>query len=807
MNKLLLDAANLVNRGSTNLSELTLADIGDADALRAAASSLRDSGHGHLVTYSPKVFVPLTHLCRDVCHYCTFAQTPAQAAAAFLSPEQVLAIARAGARKGCHEVLFTLGDKPELRYPAAREALDKLGHGTTIDYLEAMCRLVLEQTGLLPHVNPGIVTGGQLDRLRAVSVSQGLMLESTSPRLCEKGQPHHGSPDKDPAARLEVLELAGERRIPFTTGILIGIGETREERLEALRAIRDIHDRHGHIQEVIIQAFQPKPGTKMVNHAPPGFDDLMWTVAAARLLLGPEMNIQAPPNLSAGTYPDLISAGINDWGGISPVTPDFVNPEAPWPEIGRLREGTESKGKILAPRLALYPEYVRDLGKWTDAALRPHVLKRLDAAGLARDGVWITGQPGIGDAEQAVLRRPAPQGVGGIDAILGKPMAGNALQEEDIVRLFQARDGEAGAVMDAADRLRAETVGQDVTYVVNRNINYTNVCGYGCRFCAFSKGRGSDSLRGRPYDLTLEEIVRRSVEARQRGATEVCLQGGIHPDYTGKTYLAILNAIKEAVPEIHVHAFSPLEIFTGAASLGVPLRRFLETLRDAGLGSLPGTAAEILDDKVRQVICPDKLTSAEWLTVMETAHEVGLRTTATIMFGHVDSYRDWARHLLTLRALQEKTGGFTEFVALPFIAREAPFFKQGRARRGPTLREALLMHAAARLVLHPLIPNIQVSWPKMGPQAVALALRAGVNDLGGTLMNESISRAAGSEFGQEMPGTEMARVAAGAGRVVRQRTTLYGEVAEKDRIGDRELPPLQPSIEIAAGKVSNIVVN
>ena len=807
MNKLLRKTENPTDRDTAGHSGLLEANLENSHALLAAASSLRDSGHGNLVTYSPKVFVPLTHLCRDVCHYCTFAQTPGKLDDAYLSPEQVLGIARAGAAKGCHEVLFTLGDKPELRYAAARKALDKLGYTTTIDYLEAMCRLVLDETGLLPHVNPGIVTGEQLDRLRAVSVSQGLMLESVSERLCEKGQPHYGSPDKRPAERLKVLELAGERRIPFTTGILIGIGETREERLEALRAIRDIHDRHGHIQEIIIQAFQPKPGTRMVDHEPPGFDDLMWTIAAARLLLGPDMNIQAPPNLSSKTYPDLISAGINDWGGVSPVTPDYVNPEAPWPDIESLRESTGSKGKILAPRLALYPEYISDLEKWTDPALRPHVLKRIDAGGLARDGIWITGQPGIGKAEQAVLRRTAPKASGGIDAILERSMAGDALDEENIVRLFQARDGEAGAVMRAADQLRAEMAGEEVTFVVTRNINYTNVCTYRCGFCAFSKGRGAESLRGKPYDLTLEEIVRRTVEARERGATEVCLQGGIHPDYTGKTYLAILKAIKDAVPDMHVHAFSPLEIFSGAASLGLPVRQFLETLRDAGLGSLPGTAAEILVDDVRQVICPDKLNTAEWLMVMEAAHGVGLKTTATIMFGHVDSYRDWARHLLTLRALQEKTGGFTEFVPLPFVAREAPLFKLGRARRGPTLREALLMHAVARLALHPLIPNIQVSWTKMGPQAVEMALRAGVNDLGGTLMNESISRAAGSEFGQELPAPEMARFAARVGRPIRQRTTLYGEVAENDRSGNRNFPPLQPSIDIPAGKYSNIVVD
>ena len=788
-------------------SELLSADIADLHALLFTAASLRDLTLGRLVTYSPKVFVPLTHLCRDVCHYCTFAQTPGKHGAAYLSPRQVLGIARAGVEAGCHEALFTLGDKPELRYPAAREALEEMGHDTTIDYLVAMCRLVVEETGLLPHVNPGVVTGEELDRLRTVSVSQGLMLESVSPKLCQKGGPHHGSPDKVPAQRLRVLELAGERRIPYTTGILIGIGETRQERLEALEAIADLHRLYGHIQEVIVQAFRPKPDTLMRDHPAPDFDDLMWTIAAARLILGPEMNIQAPPNLSSRTYPRLISAGVNDWGGVSPLTPDFVNPEAPWPEIERLRQGTREYGKILAARLPLYPEYVADMERWVDPALHRYVRRLCDAEGLARDGHWVTGRPGISQAEQDVLSRSPPTHAGGIGTIVARAMSGGTVDEADIVRLFQARDGEATAVLAAADQLRAETVGEDVTYVINRNINYTNVCAYSCRFCAFSKGRGTQSLRGKAYDLTLEEIVRRVIEARDRGATEVCLQGGIHPDYTGKTYLAILKAIKVAVPGMHVHAFSPLEIFTGAKSLGMPVGDFLSQLRDAGLGSLPGTAAEILVDDIRRIICPDKLTTDEWLMVIEAAHNIGLKTTATIMFGHVDSYSDWARHLLTIRALQEKTGGFTELVPLPFVASEAPMYRLGQARQGPTYREAILMHAVGRLVLHPLIPNVQVSWPKMGPEGVTLALRAGVNDLGGVLMNESISRAAGSKHGQEMSVAEMERAAASIGRPIRQRTTLYGEVPEDDANRCLSKVSLRPPIDTPAGKRSNIIVD
>lgn len=789
------EGTGLLSAGGVNL-----------DVLLASAVGLRDSVHKCLITYSPKVFIPLTQLCRDVCHYCTFAQTPRKLEAAYLSPAQVLGIARAGAQAGCREALFTLGDKPELRHAAARKALEEMGYGTTIDYLEAMCRLVLKETGLLPHVNPGVVTGGELDRLRAVSVSQGLMLESLSPRLGEKDGPHHGSPDKAPAERLRVLELAGKRRIPYTTGLLIGIGETREERLDALEAIADLQRRHGHIQEVIIQNFQPKPGTRMADHPAPGFDDLMWTIAAARLILGPEMNIQAPPNLTSEIYPGLINAGINDWGGVSPVTPDFVNPEAPWPEIDRLREETTRHGKVLAPRLPLYPEYVADLERWVDPALHRYVLRLADGEGLARDGVWVSGRPGVSRAEQDALQRPAAIRASGVSAVIDRTISDGALDEADIVRLFKARDGEAVAVLKAADQLRAETVGEDVTFVVNRNINYTNVCAHACRFCAFSKGRGAENMRGKPYDLTLEEIVRRTVEARERGATEVCLQGGIHPDYTGKTYLAILKAIKNAVPDMHVHAFSPLEVFTGAKSLNVPIKDFLADLRDAGLGSLPGTAAEILTDDIRRIICPDKLTTKEWLTIIETAHTVGLKTTATIMFGHVESYGDWARHLLAIRRLQEKTGGFTELVPLPFVAMEAPMYKHGKARQGPTLREALLIHAVGRLVLHPLIPNIQVSWPKMGPEGVALALRAGVNDLGGVLMNESISRAAGAEYGQEMSVAEIKQAAARVGRPTRQRTTLYGEVAPATRRNYAPAQPLWPVINTPAGKRSNIIV-
>jgi FO synthase len=748
---------------------LALADCNDLGGMMRAAAALRDRGHGARISYSRKVFIPLTRLCRDVCHYCTFARPPRRGEKAYLGADEVLAIARAGARAGCKEALFTLGDKPELRYRAARDELAALGHATTLDYLAAMAELVWRETGLLPHLNPGVMTPDDLARLRAVSVSQGIMLESAAERLGRRGGPHFGSPDKLPAARLATIEAAGAAAVPFTSGILIGIGETRRERVEALLALRAAHRRHGHIQEIIVQNFRAKPGTRMAQAPEPDEAEHLWTIAAARLVFGAAMNIQAPPNLMPLALEAMIAAGINDWGGVSPVTPDHVNPEAPWPALDRLAERTAAAGKVLVERLAIYPEYALDPSRWLDARLRTPVLRMIDGEGLARPDGWTAG---AGTPVPYAIR---PRAAAAVAPILARAEAGETLQEGEIVRLFQARGDEFDAVCAAADRLRRRVNGDTVSYVVTRNINYTNVCYFRCQFCAFSKGKLSENLRGRPYDLDLGEIQRRSVEAWERGATEVCLQGGIHPDYTGATYLSICRAIKEAVPNIHIHAFSPLEVWQGAKTLGRRLGDFLAELRDAGLSSLPGTAAEILDDEVRAVICPDKVKTAEWLEVMEAAHRVGLRSTVTIMFGHVDGYRHWARHLLRVRALQARTGGFTEFVPLPFVPMEAPISLKGRSRLGPTYREALLIHAVARLALHPLIPNIQTSWVKMGPDGAAACLGAGCNDLGGTLMNESISRAAGASFGQEMPPEAMEALIRSLGRTPRQRTTLYGD--------------------------------
>jgi FO synthase len=754
---------------------LALADCNDLDALMQAAAKRRDARHGSLVTYSRKVFIPLTRLCRDVCHYCTFAQPPRKGERAYLSIDEVLAIARAGAAAGCKEALFTLGDKPELRYRAAREELAALGHPSTLSYLAEAARRVLDETGLFPHLNPGLMNAADLEVLRGVSLSMGIMLESTAERLCARGMPHHGSPDKHPAARLQTMRLAGEMRIPFTSGLLIGIGETRRERIEALMALRDLHDAHGHIQEIIIQNFRPKPDTRMANAPAAGLEDHLWTVAAARLIFDPDMNIQAPPNLSGGNLRALVDAGINDWGGVSPVTPDHVNPEAPWPHLAILQRATEAAGKHLTERLAIYPSYARDLPRWVDPKLHTRVLHSIDAGGWPRTDHWSPGslQP-LPDNAARALARPAVAR-SHVGPIIAGAERGHTLREPDIVTLFEARGDDFAAVCTAADALREDVSGDAISYVITRNINYTNICGYRCQFCAFSKGKTAENLRGRPYDLPLDEIAERTRQAYLRGATEVCMQGGIHPDYTGNTYLDICRTVKAAVPDMHVHAFSPLEVHHGAQTLKLSVCEFLQELRAQGLGSLPGTAAEILDDEVRAIICPDKINTAQWLSIMSAAHEVGLRSTATIMFGHVDRYEHWARHLLRLRDLQAETGGFTEFVPLPFVHMEAPIYLKGRARKGPTFREAVLMHAVARLALHPLIPNIQTSWVKMGRDGVETCLRAGANDLGGTLMDETITRSAGAQHGQEMTPQDMERIIRGLGRIPRQRTTIYGD--------------------------------
>ncbi len=775
---------------------LDLAGVVELKPLMAAAARRRDQYHGSVISYSRKVFIPLTHLCRDVCHYCTFAHPPRRGENAFLSHKEVLKIARAGAAAGCREALFTLGDKPEKRYGLARTELDVLGHKTTLSYLAECAQLVFEETGLLPHVNPGLMDSDEVAALRQVSVSQGVMLESTSQRLCEKGGPHYGSPDKVPARRLKTIRRAGEANVPFTTGILIGIGETRRERIESLLALRQLHVASGHIQEIIIQNFCPKPNTRMENVRPAPLHELLWTIAVARLLFGSEMNIQAPPNLSPGKLAQLVAAGINDWGGVSPVTPDHVNPEAPWPHLDALRNETEAAGKTLVERLAVYPDFIRNKTRWLSSQFHTPVVRAVDSEGFARTESWSAGAADDPPETVTALIGTAKGGLDDrlLEGILKRALSGHTPGETEIVRLFGARGRDFTAVCSAADQLRRELVGDEVTYAVNRNINYTNICYFRCGFCAFSKGRLSENLRGTPYDLEMEEIQRRVREAWERGATEVCMQGGIHPRYTGQHYLDICRAVKATVPDMHIHAFSPLEVWQGAATLNLTPLEFLTRLKDAGLGSLPGTAAEVLDDEVRAVLCPDKINARQWFEVMEAAHGLGIRSTATIMFGHVDGPVNWARHLLRLLDLQKRTGGFTEFVPLPFVHMEAPIYLKGLARLGPTFREAVLMHAVSRLVFHAPIPNIQASWVKLGPVGLQHCLRAGVNDVGGTLMDETITRSAGAIHGQEMPPETLESLIRDAGRVPRQRTTLYDTPPQERRVAAIDWPALKPTV-------------
>lgn len=761
---------------------LSLASFEDTAALTKVAAALRDKSHNNLITYSRKVFIPLTQLCRDVCHYCTFAQTPKKLDQIYMPVEEVLELCRQGVAMGCQEALFTLGERPELRYKAARSALAEMGYATTLEYVQAVAARVLEETGLLPHINAGCMSAKEIEGLRTVSASMGIMLESASTRLCEKGMPHYGSPDKDPQRRLETLELAGRAQVPFTSGILIGIGETRLERIESLLALRAVHERYGHLQEVIVQNFRAKPNTLMCHAPEPDLNELLWTIAVSRLVFGPGMSIQAPPNLSPGVLPQLIAAGINDWGGVSPMTPDHVNPEAPWPHLDALTRETAAAGKFLEQRLTIYPAFAIDGNRWLDKALQAPVLHQMDGSGYARRDNWAPGEEQDIPAVEADLLAGSSLTEmisGELRDIIVRCEQGGVLREADITRLFESRGADFAFVASRADALRRQVNGDRVSYVVTRNINYTNVCSYKCQFCAFSKGSGSEDLRGRPYDIDADEISRRCQEAWQRGATEVCLQGGIHPDYTGQTYLDILQTVKRATPDMHVHAFSPLEVWQGAQTLGVDFPNYYRQLRQAGLDTLPGTAAEVLHDEVRDELCPDKLNSAQWLEVMEAAHEAGFRTTATIMYGHIDQPRHWAHHLLRIRELQQRTGGFTEFVPLPFVHMEAPMYRKGKSRKGPSFREAILMHAVARLVFHGLIDNIQTSWVKMGERGVAACLKAGSNDLGGTLMNESITKAAGTQHGQEWSPAVMENQIRAAGRVPRMRDTLYRDVSSE----------------------------
>ncbi|MCR1784326.1 bifunctional FO biosynthesis protein CofGH [Nocardioides carbamazepini] len=820
-----------------------LAASGDElDRLCAAAAKVRDAGlvaagRPGVVTYSPKVFIPVTRLCRDRCHYCTFVETPAQAVregrAPFLSPDEILQIASQGAELGCLEALFTLGDRPEDRWPEARAWLDEQGYDSTLAYIRAMAIRVLEETGLLPHLNPGVMSWEELNRLKAVSPSMGMMLETTSARLFStKGLAHFGSPDKDPTVRLRVLEDAGRHGIPFTTGLLVGIGESLSERAETIFALRKVSRAYGAVQEVIVQNFRAKPDTAMRHVDDLDLAEYRAAIALTRIVLGPKARIQAPPNLvDLAECRALLDAGVDDWGGVSPLTPDHVNPERPWPSLDRLRSITEQCGFDLKARLTVHPEYVTGTLQrgeaWIDPRLHAHVaaLADLDGSvagvpGLAIPGIKPVGLPwqepdggfasagrtdlheavdtegrsedrrsdfgsvygdwaSVGEAA-AITSTPAVLHAEGREALAAAEAAAGSglvnLSDEHALTLMTAEGDLLRQVTKLADDLRREVVGDTVTYVVNRNINFTNICYVGCRFCAFAQRRTDADA----YSLSYTEVADRAQEAWDLGATEVCMQGGIDPELPATAYFDIAAAVKQRVPDIHVHAFSPMEVVNGTARTGLSIEDFLIKAREAGLGSLPGTAAEILDDEVRWVLTKGKLPTSTWIEIVTTAHRIGLPTTSTMMYGHVDNPKHWVGHLNVLKTIQDTatangTGGFTEFVPLPFVHTSAPIYLAGVARPGPTLRDNLAVHAMARILLHGRIPNIQTSWVKLGIEGTRAMLNAGANDLGGTLMEETISRMAGSEHGSAKTVEELTHIGAAINRPVHERTTLYGE--------------------------------
>ncbi|MYU20407.1 bifunctional FO biosynthesis protein CofGH [Streptomyces sp. SID8352] len=829
------EAAVLLRARGEHLADLT------ASAARVRDAGLEAAGRPGVITYSKSVFIPLTRLCRDTCHYCTFVTVPGKLRRAghgmFLSPDEVLDIARKGAALGCKEALITLGDKPEDRWPEAREWLDARGYDDTIAYVRAVSIRVLEETGLLPHLNPGVLTWTDFQRLKPVAPSMGMMLETTATRLwSEPGGPHHGSPDKEPAVRLRVLEDAGRSSVPFTSGILIGIGETPEERAESLFALRRIARAHHGVQELIIQNFRAKPDTAMRGMPDAQLDELVAAVAVARLIMGPSACLQAPPNLVDSEYERLIGAGIDDWGGVSPLTIDHVNPERPWPRIEELAARSRAAGFALRERLCVYPEFVRRGEPWLDPRLRPHVAALADPeTGLARPDAVVVGRPwqepdevftatGRTDLHTAIdtegrtadrredfdevygdwaaLREAAAPGM--VPERLGTDVRGalataaddpERLTDDEALALLHADGPALDALCRIADDVRAAAAGDDVTYIVTRNINFTNVCYTGCRFCAFAQRRTDADA----FTLSLDQIADRAQQAWEVGAVEVCMQGGIHPDLPGTAYFDIVRAVKARVPGIHVHAFSPMEVVNGATRTGLSVREWLTAAREAGLDSIPGTAAEILDDEVRWVLTKGKLPAATWTEVVETAHGLGIRSSSTMMYGHVDQPRHWLGHLRTLAGIQRRTGGFTEFVTLPFIHTNAPVYLAGIARPGPTARDNRAVTAMARLLLHPWVPNIQTSWVKLGAEGAAEMLRSGANDLGGTLMEETISRMAGSSYGSYKSVRDLIGIADAAGRPARPRTTLYGEVPEERRraaaASDGHLPRLLPVLD------------
>ncbi|MDI3423744.1 bifunctional FO biosynthesis protein CofGH [Streptomyces luteolus] len=829
------EAAVLLQARGEDLEDLA------ASAARVRDAGLEAAGRAGVLTYSKSIFVPLTRLCRDRCHYCTFATVPGKLRRAghgmFMSPDEVLDLARRGAELGCKEALITLGDKPEDRWPEAREWLDAHGYDDTIAYVRAISIRILEETGLLPHLNPGVMSWTDFQRLKPVSPSMGLMLETTAERLwSEPGGPHHGSPDKAPAVRLRHLEDAGRSSVPLTSGLLLGIGETPQERAESLFALRRISRAYHGIQELILQNFRAKPDTAMRGMPDAELDDLVATVAVARHIIGPSGCLQAPPNLVDDEFARLIAAGVDDWGGVSPITPDHVNPERPWPQIEQLAAKSAESGFRLEERLAVYPEFIQRGEPWIDPRVLPHVRALADPeTGLANPDAEVRGLPwqepedsfvpsGRTDLHRTIdtegrtsdrrddfdevygdwesLREQAAPGMvpSRIDTDVRAALRVAAddptrLTDDEALALLHAEGPALDALCQVADDVRKSVVGEDVTYIVTRNINFTNVCYTGCRFCAFAQRRTDADA----YTLSLDQVADRAQQAWDVGAVEVCMQGGIHPDLPGTAYFDIARAVKERVPGMHVHAFSPMEVVNGATRTGLSIRDWLAEARAAGLDSIPGTAAEILDDEVRWVLTKGKLPAATWIEVIRTAHELGIRSSSTMMYGHVDQPRHWLGHFRTLAAIQRETGGFTEFVTLPFIHTNAPVYLAGIARPGPSTRDNRAVTAMARLLLHPHIPNIQTSWVKLGTEGAAEMLRSGANDLGGTLMEETISRMAGSSYGSYRSIEDLVAIADAAGRPAKPRTTLYGEVPqERQRVAaasDGHLPQLLPVVE------------
>ena len=830
MSRSLKRAESGVTIDATEAKILLHARGADLERLLVAAGRVRDAGLDRagrpgVITYSRKVFIPVTHLCQDRCHYCAFVKSPAQLAregkAMFMSPDEILEVARNGAALGCKEVLFTLGDRPEERWPEAREWLDANGYDSTIAYLRAMAVRILEETGLLVHMNPGVMTWEEIQRLKPVSPSMGMMLETTSTRLfTEKGQAHFGSPDKDPVIRLRVIEDAGRSNVPFTTGLLLGIGETYADRVEGLFAIRASSRRHGHIQEVIIQNFRSKMSTAMMRRDDLPLEEYIAAVAVSRIVLGPGARLQAPPNLTdEAELAMLVRAGIDDWGGVSPLTPDHVNPERPWPNIDELARLTAAAGFTLRERLTVHPHYVRAEEPWLDPRLLPHVRALADETGLAVEGRIPVGFPwqepdpewlGSGrvnlhteiDTEGRTTERRSDfedvygdwselrEVVGDTRRVLGHvgdPAVRAALAkaetdpaglaDSEYLALLNAEGRDLDALAGLADRIRHDVVGDGIGYVVNRNINFTNVCYTGCRFCAFAQRRTDADA----FTLSMKQVGDRVDEAWNIGATEICMQGGIHPDLPGTAYFDLARVVKERQPGIHLHAFSPMEIVNGATRTGLSYHDFLAEAKGAGLDTIPGTAAEILDDEVRWVLTKGKLPASAWIEIVTTAHRLGIRSSSTMMYGHVDNPSHWVGHLRTLSRIQDETGGFTEFVLLPFVHMNSPVYLAGVARPGPTPQENRAVHAVARLMLHGRIDHIQTSWVKLGTEGTQLMLQGGADDVGGTLMEETISRMAGADNGSEKTVDELEALASAIGREAYQRTTTYGMPTDERR--------------------------